>query len=245
MLVGVVVAAAAPDCEAQLFGSKKPKGPPQQRVPELIFTVKQDKDSHKRSDAAEELRQYDPTQFPEIIPVLIDVLHSDSSASVRIEAATSLGRLRPISVAAGQALDKATSDPNLLVRLQARTSLTYYQLSGYHGAKTKDPTALKGGSTEEPPLAAGQSDQWWNHGQTTSKKSTVTVTPGGSSTGYRPLPSGPSNTPQQVPVINMPPQQRPAPGPTIETNPPPLETPTPNASTWVPTKEQGPTLTPP
>ena len=142
MLVGVVVAGAAPDCQAQLFGSKKPKTPPQQRVPEVILMVQQDKDAHKRSDAAEELRQYDPTQFPQIIPVLIEVLQSDSSSSVRIEAAISLGRMRPISVAAGQALDKATSDPNLRVRLQARTSLTYYQLSGYHGAKTKDP-ALK------------------------------------------------------------------------------------------------------
>jgi hypothetical protein len=240
LLAGILVAWSAAPCEAQLFGSRKSKTPPQQRVPELLAIVKQDKDSHKRVDAAEELRQYDSGQFPEIIAVLIDVLQTDASPSVRIEAATSLGRMRPISVPAGQALEKAASgDSNLRVRIQARTSLTYYQLSGYHAPKTKDvPTgpALKGGSTEEPPIAAGQQDQWWKQGQP----------PQASPTGYRPLPSAPSPS-KTVPVVDGPPQGQhqtpPPPQPTVETNPPPLA-PTPPMN-WVPAREEGPSLTPP
>jgi hypothetical protein len=236
---------AAPG-EAQLFGGKKNKTPPQQRVPELITILKQDKDSHKRESAAEELRQYDPTQFPDIIPVLIEALQSDPSAGVRIEAATSLGRLRPISVPAGQALEKSASgDSNLRVRIQARTSLTYYQLSGYHAPKGKDipaPTgpALKPGTTtEEPPLATGANEQWWKNGQ---------QLPPGSATGYRPLPSAPPS--KVVPVVDGPPQTRPPqplqtpqtpPGPVIETAPPPLAP----APTWQPVPQEGPSLTPP
>ena len=86
---------------AQWFGSKKPKAPPPQRVSELIVDLKFEKDTHKRADAAEELRQFDPKDFPEIMPVLIEALQNDPATSVRIEAATSLGRLRPISVASG------------------------------------------------------------------------------------------------------------------------------------------------
>ena len=103
IVAGVVLAAAAPDCSAQLFGSKKAKATPQQRVPELIGILKLDKDSHKRSEAAEELRQYDLKEFPEIVPVLIEALQNDPATGVRIEAAAGLGRLRPVSAPAGQA----------------------------------------------------------------------------------------------------------------------------------------------
>src|SRR4051794_100892 len=57
-----------------LFGKKPNKPNPAERVPELIVTVKTDGDEHKRAAAAEELRQYDPATFTEIVPVLIDVL---------------------------------------------------------------------------------------------------------------------------------------------------------------------------
>src|SRR4051812_32140423 len=52
-----------------IFG-KKPKPNPKERVPELIAIVKTDGDENKRASAADELRQYDPTMFPEIVPVL-------------------------------------------------------------------------------------------------------------------------------------------------------------------------------
>ena len=57
MLVGWVLAVATPESSAQIFGSKKPKTPPKQRVQELIVNLKEDNDAHKRADAAEELRQ--------------------------------------------------------------------------------------------------------------------------------------------------------------------------------------------
>src|SRR5206468_7815733 len=55
IVAGVLLAGAAPECSAQLFGSKKAKVSPQQRVPELVGILKLDKDAHKRSEAAEEL----------------------------------------------------------------------------------------------------------------------------------------------------------------------------------------------
>src|SRR5262249_19119584 len=64
ILASTLLAASAPDCSAQLFGGKKAKVTPQQRVPELIGILKMDKDARKRSDAAEELRQYDLKEFP-------------------------------------------------------------------------------------------------------------------------------------------------------------------------------------
>lgn len=215
LTVAVVAVSAAPS-EAQLFGSKKNKTPPQQRVPELLVIVQQDKDSHKRSDAAEELRQYDPNQFPEIVPVLIGVLQNDASTSVRIEAATSLGRIRPISVPAGQALEKASSsDSNLRVRLQAHTSLAYYQLSGYHAPKNKEVAtapatgpALKGPTTAEPPLATGPAED--------GAKGSKMPTTSNSSPGARPLPSGPPLPGSQVPMVTVPSTTPvPAEGPTL------------------------------
>src|SRR5947209_9729198 len=78
-----------------LFGRKKEKIDPKQRVPELVSILKSDKDADKRSKAAEELRSYDPAQFPEIIPALIDALQNDPIPVVRVDAAQSLGKLRP------------------------------------------------------------------------------------------------------------------------------------------------------
>ena len=56
-----------------IFGRKKDKIDPKQRVPELVQILKTDKDADKRSKAAEELRNFDPAQFPEILPALIDL----------------------------------------------------------------------------------------------------------------------------------------------------------------------------
>src|SRR5207302_3914603 len=106
--------------------------------------VKADKDESKRARAAEELRQYDPTMFRDIIPVLIDVLHNDKKPSVRAEAAQSLGKLRPVSQEAGLALEQALArDPSMRVRLQARSSLLGYHWAGYRNA---------GKNVEPPPL---------------------------------------------------------------------------------------------
>jgi hypothetical protein len=255
-LLALVLLMPAPDCSAQWFGTKKPKTPPQQRVPELIVTLKYDKDAHKRADAAEELRQYDTKEFPEIIPLLIEALQGDSAPSVRIEAATSLGRLRPFSVPAAQALEKAgSSDSNFRVKLQAKTSLMYYQLSGYHAPKKTEPQGpVVKSRTDEPPLA-GPPDQWWKNGSAPP----VTATPA-SSSEYRPLPTGPAlDSPGpvasvpgsqtqpatlQAPVVQGPALQGPAiQGPVLQ--PPAVQTQTPSQPVWTPVPSSVPPLMPP
>ena len=65
----------APAFAGIFFNNKKPDKPnPADRVPELIKIVQTDGDEDKRIAAAEELRDYDPAQFPDMAPALIDVL---------------------------------------------------------------------------------------------------------------------------------------------------------------------------
>jgi hypothetical protein len=137
---------------AGLFG-KKNKPTPSERVPELINTLKNDGDEHKRSSAAEELRQYDPQQFPDMIPALIDAVLTDKKPAVRAEAAQTLGKLRPVTPSAGAALEQALAkDGSMRVRLQARSSLLQYRWAGYTAAppKPKDEPLAQ---SKEPPLA--------------------------------------------------------------------------------------------
>jgi hypothetical protein len=143
-----------------IFG-KKPKIVPETRVPELLSIVKNDGDENKRYEAAEELRQYDPTQFPLIVPTLIEVVMNDKKASVRSEAVQSLAKLRPLAKQIVEqqvvpALEYARDkDASLRVRTQARSSLL-----GIHWYTTwhTDPGKLKQDkpappTTKEPPLA--------------------------------------------------------------------------------------------
>jgi hypothetical protein len=61
-------------------------------------------------------------------------LQKDAQVSVRMEAAESLAKLRPVSQAAGLALEQAmTKDASLRVRLLTRRLLLQYRLSGYSG----------------------------------------------------------------------------------------------------------------
>src|SRR5205085_8906345 len=146
-------AVLATPVQAGLFFGKKKPAPvdPNQRVPELLGLVKTSPDEHKRSLAAEELRKYDPQAYPDIVPVLIDVLGSDSKPSVRVEAAQTLGKLRPVSQAVGQALEQALAkDASMRVRLQARSSLLQYHWSGY---RTPKKAVNPPPQTKEPPLA--------------------------------------------------------------------------------------------
>jgi HEAT repeats len=128
---------------------------PADRVPTLIATLRAEPDEHKRASAAEELRQYDPNTFPEIIPTLADIALRDPKPSVRLEAIQSLARLRPVSQRAGSALEQATHDDSGRVRFQARTLLWQYHLAGYRAGKTPDSSpSINTIRTEEPPLAA-------------------------------------------------------------------------------------------
>ena len=158
LLVLIVVPTFALPVPAGLF-DRRPKANPAQRVPLLVGQVKTEPDERKRQAAAEELRQYDPRAFPEIIPVLIDVLQNDVAAGVRLQALHSVSSFRPVSQEVGEALERAqASDKSLRVRLQARTTLISYHWSGYHsGPKVQaqaPPVIVVGPRVTEPPLAA-------------------------------------------------------------------------------------------
>jgi hypothetical protein len=154
LIVFLTAGLAAPASAGIIFG-KKPKVPPEKRVPELLAIVRTDGDENKRLSAAEELRQFDPMSFPQIVPTLIEVLMSDKKASVRSEAAQTLSKLRPVSSDVGVALEYARDhDASLRVRMQARQSLLSYHWAGW----SNDPGKLKPDgppkpSTKEPPLA--------------------------------------------------------------------------------------------
>jgi hypothetical protein len=145
---------------AGIFGKKPAKPNPAERVPELITILKTDGDENKRMEAAEELRYFDPTAFPQIVPALIDVLRNDAKPSVRSEAADTLGKLRPVSQAVGQALEQARDkDPAMRVRLQARSSLLGYAWSGYKPAKPNDPPPIDKAEPTPPAIRTQPSPQ--------------------------------------------------------------------------------------
>jgi hypothetical protein len=153
VLVVVLLAVLAPLASAGIFFGKKSanKVDPAQKVQQLLATVKGDGDESKRAAAAEELREFDAGQFPEMVPVLADVVLTDSKVSVRTEAAQTLGKIRPINQQAGWALEQtAAKDNSLRVRLAAKTALMGYYVAGFKGGKKDQgfPTAGK-----EPPLA--------------------------------------------------------------------------------------------
>lgn len=133
-----------------LFPWRKVEKPdPKVRVPALVATLKDDRDEYKRSSAAVELRNYDVAQFPEIVPSLVAALLTDARPGVRIDAAQSLGRIRPVSQAAGEALEQALEkDASMRVRLQARSLLLQYHWAGYRSARKPDVPPL---TTAPPP----------------------------------------------------------------------------------------------
>lgn len=143
---------AAPTQAGILFGRKKERPDPKKRVPELVAILKADKDGDKRARAAEELRHYDHAAFPEIIPTLIQAMQNDARPGVRVEAAQSLGRVRPVSQVVGDALEQALArDGSMRVRLQVRSQLLQYQLAGYRSGRKVEVPSIN--STREPPLA--------------------------------------------------------------------------------------------
>src|SRR3954447_16361483 len=99
LLTAVVVSSVQ---AGPLFPWRKVEKPdPKVRVPELITTLKADRDENKRSAAAVELRTYESAQFSEIVPALVAALLTDAKPGVRIDAAQSLSKARPVSQAAG------------------------------------------------------------------------------------------------------------------------------------------------
>jgi hypothetical protein len=204
LLITFVVALIPMPVRAGLIFNRHPRGNPGQRVPALIATARSDQDDRKREAAVAELRDYDPSAFPEIVPTLIEVSQSDARSSVRLEALHSLAKLRPMSQIAGQAIQRASeNDSSVRVRFQARTLLWQYHLGGYHGASA--PQAPGSSKGDEPPLADPQSEPPLAPPAASlpsthqSLKSPYTMEPNAGGASAMPLPRGPSN-PALVPV---------------------------------------------
>ena len=236
VVLAVVLFAVLPvrHASAGIFFGKKTKTTPTERVPELIKELKSDGDEHKRSSAAEELRQYDPQQFPEIVPALVDALLNDNKPGVRAEAAQTLGKLRPVNNAAGNALEQALArDGSMRVRLQARSSLLQYRWAGYTSG-AKEPTPPPPTQSKEPPLAsepplAPEPPAAGAPKLAPVPRSSTTALP----SSPRPLPVGSLKPTTPAPAAATVPSSRPAATPTSLNKAPKVE------------EEKGPELTPP
>jgi hypothetical protein len=219
---------AAPASAGIFFNKKADKPNPAVYVPELIRAVQSDGDEDKRMAAAAQLREFDPAQFPDVVPTLIEVLLNDKKPSVRAEAAQSLGKLRPVSDKAGMALEQALAkDSSMRVRLQARSVLLQYRWSGWKEpvvkkdetpiARPKEPPPPQ---SKEPPLAAP-----------------VSKAPPLAQTSAR-------HAPQPASAPRLPPTPTP-----VTVNPPPATAPEAEPLPTEPTApvgdEQGPVLNPP
>lgn len=234
ILVGILPAWAAP-AHGQLF-SRKTKANPIQRVPALIVALKTETDDRKRANAADELGTFDSKAFPEIVPVLVEVVQSDAKANVRYEAVSSLAGLRPVSPAAGMALEKAASaDDSWKVRWHAKSALVKYRLAGYSTPKGDG----KGPSLGEPPLQGAKVEpkttptpSRFPPGTMVSRPATVGVpaSPGSVKNGPPPiprqLPQGPqfSTAVPQGPQVIRPPLPMTEQGPELIPLPPPPTT---------------------
>ena len=151
LIVPVVVASLQAPAQAGIFFRRTPKPDPAERVPALLATLRGDPDERKRANAAEELRHYDPKSYPDLLPSLVNALQADPSSAVRNEAASSIGKLRPISQLAGYALEQAlANDSSMRVRMAARSALWQYHLYGY---RSNRPAEGGNNQTSEPPLA--------------------------------------------------------------------------------------------
>jgi hypothetical protein len=239
-----------------LFGRKQNKVSPNERVPQLINIVKSDKDEGKRTKAAEELRNFDPATFPDIIPVLLDVLQNDKKPVVRAEVIQTLCKFRPVNQQVGLALEQTVAkDPSMRVRLQARSSLLQYQWAGYRTSGKNEPPPLEktkvtpiGPEKSLPPPintkdSAPPSSRGFFPSRLFPSKSTTATLPVDASgrlvpvpvetgSGLRPVPP----TPPRKPTTNEPPLAQP------EQISAPVPTPTPIPAP--PPAESGPSLGP-
>jgi hypothetical protein len=176
-LILLVAPAIALPAQGGIFTYKpttaRPK--PEMRVPGLLYTVKADPNEGKRAAAAAELGEFDARLFPDMVPVLVDVLQNDTKPTVRREAAVSLGHF-PVTPLAGKALHEASAkDPSLKVRLHAWSAYKGYQLHGYHDRPEAPLPKIIG--TGEPPLATSHKTVTYNVHKTGPAAGPVVATP--------------------------------------------------------------------
>lgn len=230
----IVFAAAASPASAQGLFGKKTQPIASKSVDQLIAVAQTSEDAGQRADAVQDLRDVSAATHPEIVPVLVNILQSDKSITVRIEAAQSLGRIRPVTKLASDALaEAAAKDSALRVRWQARTALTVLSFAGQNpGVSVSDGpgSKVKVSNKEAPingPVLVPQ------HGAGVLVPGSSGQTPTGSYS--LPLPKGPndakSNVPAPSPTGPIAPAPIPAPIPPVATPPlagePPLAPPAP------------------
>jgi len=218
---------------------RKPKADPAAKAKQLVATLQSDPDERKRKSAAEELREFDPRNNPDVLPALIGSLQKDPSAAVRIETAQTIGKLKPVSQPAGIAMETAfQSDPDIKVREAVQAALWQYHLNGYRTPPTGSTLTSQ---TPEPPIA-------------TARPGTVAAKPGPKPTtpsegAFRPIANAVGKGANYQPTVEPPlaKPKAPAPAPTELPKPKPANevlSPTPVPSVSIPPAPVVPTPAP-
>jgi hypothetical protein len=211
LALGLVAMLAGPAPAGILFW-KHTKPNPAERVPQLLLTLKTDSDDSKRVSAAKELREFDPSAFPEMVPVLIDVLRHDPKTSVRLEVVQTLGKLRPISQEAGMALEEAVNDSSWRVRWQARQTLLGYRLSGYRSpGKPEETSRVPPG----PPVKRGPGSKTKSGLVPNETAPPPLADPPQAAPAPEPVPKGVTPVPVETPKLQKPPPRLPEEGPDL------------------------------
>ncbi|MCZ2342083.1 MAG: HEAT repeat domain-containing protein [Bacteroidales bacterium] len=201
---------------------EEPVAPPTQHY---VTTLQSDPDEQKRLMAASGLANADPRVDAAVIPTLIHSLQRDPSPLVRSQAAEVIGKLKPIYLHAGLALQTAAqSDPTDMVRKASKAALWEYHLAGYR------PAAGIGGRNEqtpEPPIANPVP------GVAIQARPQVAAPVGTTSTDFRPIAVGMgkgANFQQTVepPIAAIKVQPAPVTTPILTPSPRPVPTPIPN-----------------
>lgn len=126
------------------------KPDPATQVPALLESLKNDKDDRARARAAAALDEFDAKAFPDILPALAQALAVDPSSSVREEAASAIGKIRPITPQAGFALEQSlANEKTITVKLAVRKALLQYRILGYFGGIKAEFAS----QSSEPPVA--------------------------------------------------------------------------------------------
>lgn len=254
IIAGVILAYTASASAGGIFGSKRGKETPDQQVQKLISILATSKNAYERADAADSLREFDTNRYPQIVPILVHSLKNDDKVIVRIEAARTLGRIRPLVPIAGDALgDAALKDSAFRVRWQARASLMVYSMAGIKPGNIFQTSRSPERKDEGDPKSSIPVRTVPNPIRPTVPPIGVTIPPPpntDNNDGFaRPLPKGP----EQVPIQPIGPSQ-PAGSPEGLIVPnrggePPLAQPTGNSGTnepgLLPIPNEGPILNPP
>jgi len=229
----IILTAAAP---AGLIFNRRPKQQDnsQDKAPQdPISVLRNDTDEHHRLSAIQNLSHSDLKQSPQAGIALIDALLKDPSPAVRSAAAEVLGRLRPMAVQIGMALEQAESaDSSATVRNAAGKSLAAYVHAGYQPSADGAPPL----ATPAPP-PSGQKPSAFKPASRPAQPRNQTAEPPLAKpvpTFVIPAPSlnieAPAPTPLLVPMPPPPTQEQllpaaPPKAPTIEMSPEPTKSP--------------------